>query len=125
MSPHLSRDLRKRASVIYEQVISLWPESVEIPAGSGLGHLVTIYYEVEDQILNSEIRDDWLRIMNWSIYQTCHEKAVPALEKGATTIQIHNIPLNSILARFTANLSNKKWTRLKSAIEQLACSAHD
>lgn len=62
MSPQLTRDLRKRVTVVYEQVISLWPQSVEIPVGSQLTtsgntyfpHLVTICCQIEAQILNNQ-----------------------------------------------------------------------
>lgn len=66
---------------IYSEIISLWPETLDVRdrhsfdnGGMRVDNLVAAHDEIDNFLENQKEYSDWYRLVDWTIYQLRHTK---------------------------------------------------
>ncbi|QXE91223.1 hypothetical protein KP001_01390 [Geomonas subterranea] len=99
---------------LYNRIIELWPEEVDIsdgfPSGEN-GYMFPTLSRIKNQIENSIDfeNDHWGNVGAWAFFQAFHETAKKMKTKGEKTLKTRLVEKKLIDKKIHANLAPGKW----------------
>ena len=76
--------------------------------------LTAIHNEIEDSL---DVNDDWLQIIDWSLFQAFHSESKNLLKNKEQTLFTHKVKMSEIQSRVIKNLNSEGWESLLAEYE--------
>lgn len=110
--------------VLYNRIIVLWPESIDISDGCPTGDsgfrfptLSECWDDAEEKI--DPLVDPWGNIGVWAFFQAFHETAKKGFQEGETVLSTREVSKESINERIIENLNAGDWEQERSEYKSL------
>ena len=102
-------------SVLYEKLIRAWPAEIslsdaEAPTGTAAQQfpkLSVAFREIEEKIAFTE--DHWSSAGQWSFFQVFHAEAMALYQRGASVLNLREVPVENLSLQILHNLENDDW----------------